>query len=375
MRWDDIEILKVIDRHQEQHGGGELLSPNGMDLMHQIAGGLVGEDHRHRGFVRELLNLQDGRFLTFRVDSYGAAPPRPDSNPHLWLQQVRRFALTTAGQDRARGRIVFRPPADPSEDDGRPISRLILKQVAAAIEDEYGLDQIPQFLRESGIPLDRVPLVADVAEDDVNAVLVALDQWGSEGRRTLRGFLGRWLDDQLISGPSDELRAALIEQLARQGWYLAGDRLMIGDPAAGHRVSSPVLREARLAALHPMVAAVAARYLGTGHHAEAVFEVMKAAVNRVKDMTGLDADGVALMNMTFSSTSPHLDLGGSTKTTAQNIHAGYRSLFVGAVQAIRNPSAHEQFDEMDENEAFEQLNLASLLMRRLDRATKPVAAP
>jgi hypothetical protein len=30
---------------------------------------------------------------------------------------------------------------------------------------------------------------------------------------------------------------------------------------------------------------------------------------------------------------------------------------------------------MDEDEAFEQLNLASLLMRRLDKATKPSTVP
>jgi uncharacterized protein (TIGR02391 family) len=129
-----------------------------------------------------------------------------------------------------------------------------------------------------------------------------------------------------------------------------------------------VLREARLAALHPQVVSIAARYVGTGHYAEAVFESMKAVVNRVKDMTSLELDGVALMNRAFSADHPHLDLGGGGTTTGQNIHAGYRALFVGAVQAIRNPSAHEQMSLMDEAEAFEQLNLASLLMRRLDTA-------
>lgn len=32
-------------------------------------------------------------------------------------------------------------------------------------------------------------------------VLRALNDWGSEGRRILRGLLGRWLDDHLVSGP------------------------------------------------------------------------------------------------------------------------------------------------------------------------------
>jgi hypothetical protein len=179
----------------------------------------------------------------------GDDPPQPSANPSYYLQQVSRFTLTVAGQDRARGRVVFQPPPDPSEDDGRPISRLILKQVAAAIEDQYGPDQIPQFLREAGIPLDRVPVPAGTSEDTVYAVLAALDRWGSEGRRTLRSFLGRWLDDRLHTGPDNDLRGTLVEQLARQGWYVDEDRLVIGDRAAGRRVPSPVLRDARLAAL------------------------------------------------------------------------------------------------------------------------------
>ncbi len=371
-RWDDIEILQAIDRHQEQSAGAALWHVNGLQLMEELAGGPVGEEHRWRGFVQELCNARDAGLLTFQVDrSPVGQPPQPDSNPHYYLQQVRQFALTVAGQDRARGRLVIQPLPDPSGDDGRPISHLILKQVATAIEDQYRPDQLTTFLCESGIPLGRVPLTADVTESDVVGVLVALDQWGAEGRRTLRSFLGRWLDDQLLSGPSSELRTALIEQLARQGWYLDDGRLVIGDPAAGKRVTSPVLREARLAALHPRVAEVAARHVRSGHLPQAVFEVMKAVRNRVRDLSGLDLDGVQLMNAAFSATGPRLDLGDST-TTGRDVHNGYRFLFVGAVLAIRNPLAHEQqLDDVDEDEAFEQLNLASLLMRRLDTAIKP----
>ncbi|MFF5085041.1 TIGR02391 family protein [Actinoplanes sp. NPDC000266] len=369
MSWDDIEILRRIDRHQSQHGGGELWSVNGKDLMEEVAGALVPEDHRHRGFVRELHNLRDAGYLRLTVDSMvSGALPDPDTNPYFYLQQVRRFALTTAGQDRARGRVVFTTTPDPAEDDGRPISKLVCKQVAESIASQYRPDQIRLFLEDAGIPLDRLPLPEGEREVDVDVVLVALDRWGSDGRRTLRSFLGQWLDGRLHTGPDDELRTTIIDQLARQGWYLADDRLVVGEPAAGKRVSSPVLREARLAALHPQVVAAAKPYLRSGHHAAAVFESMKAVVNRVKSATGLDRDGVDLMNRAFSPHAPMLVLGGSETTTQRNVQAGYRELFVGAVQAIRNPPAHEAMGTMDVNEAFELLNLASLLMRLLDNA-------
>ncbi len=132
-----------------------------------------------------------------------------------------------------------------------------------------------------------------------------------------------------------------------------------------------MLRDARLAALHPDVLAVATPYVLSQHYGSAVFESVKAVVNRVKSMTGLDSDGVALMNQVFSAQNPRLVLSGARTTTQRNVQAGYREFFVGAVQAIRNPSAHEPMGVMEVNEAFELLGLASLLMRLLDGAAPP----
>ena len=364
MRWDDIEILQAIDRGQEQHGGTELWT-DGRLLMEQIAGGHVPEPQRHRGFMRELQNLQQAGYLTFQFNASFSCPPASDA--YLWLQQVRNFALTTAGQDRARGRVVIQPLPDPAEDDGRPISTLILKQIATAIENQYRADQIPVFLGESGIPLDRLP-APGVAEDDVYGLLVALDRWGSEGRRLLRILLGSWLDDQLISGPDHELRTTLLDQLARQGWYFKEDRLVIGDRAAQRRVSSPVLRDARLAALHEDIATVADKYLQSGHRTSAVFEAMKAVTNRLKQMTGLDTDGTHLVGLALGGERPRVLLADRSTQTGRDLHDGFHALFRGAVQAIRNPPAHEPSHDMAENDAFERLNLASLLMRQLDQA-------
>jgi len=42
---------------------------------------------------------------------------------------------------------------------------------------------------------------------------------------------------------------------------------------------------------------------------------------------------------------------------------------MGSREAIQNPSAHEQFGELDDDEAFELLGLASHLMRKLDQVT------
>jgi hypothetical protein len=127
-------------------------------------------------------------------DSHGP-PAEPFGNSHYYLQhylqQISDFALTVAGQDRARGQRVLEPLPDPAQDDGRLISSLILQEIADVICNEYAAAQVVVFRWESGVPLDRVPLPEATQYSDVHAVLTALDQWGSEGRRILRRFIGR----------------------------------------------------------------------------------------------------------------------------------------------------------------------------------------
>ena len=77
------------------------------------------------------------------------------------------------------------------------------------------------------------------------------------------------------------------------------------------------------------------------------------------------------MGKAFSSDKPRLVFADLTTVTGRDTQDGYRFLFMGAQQAIRNPAAHEPFTDMDEDETFELLGLASLLMRRLDHASKP----
>ncbi len=70
----------------------------------------------------------------------------------------------------------------------------------------------------------------------------------------VRRFIGRWLDDRLLSGPDAELRALLIEQLARQGWRVreTDSVLVICEPVRGVPVSASFLRASRL---HPLIEA------------------------------------------------------------------------------------------------------------------------
>lgn len=105
-----------------------------------------------------------------------------------------------------------------------------------------------------------------------------------------------------------------------------------------------------------------------GHRAAAVFEAAKAVNTGVKKMVNLITDGTKLMSAAFKDDQPTLILADLTTQTGKDMQAGYRFLFMGSQQAIRNPAAHEQFGELDDDEALELLSLTSLLMRRLDVA-------
>lgn len=250
--WDDIEILQAIDRLQRGiFGGGPLTTYTGLTLMEAVNGGNVAEHQRWRGFVQELHIARDQGLLTFKVRP-DPTPNVAEVNPHWYLQTISDFALTVAGQDRARGRMVVQPLPNPDEDDGRKISGLTFRQIASAITDQYEPSDIADFLSEEGLLPSELPLPDDAARQDAYQILTSLWRWGSEGRRLTRRFIGRWLNDQLLSGPDPELRASLIEQLARQGWRVrqTDSALVIDEPISGVPLSAPFLRASRL---HPLV--------------------------------------------------------------------------------------------------------------------------
>ena len=358
-RWDNIEILQGIDRRQQEtYRGGPMRGVNGLYLMEQITGVMVHEPQLVRGFVQELHIARDLGLLSFNVQ----ADPRPnlaDADPNWYLQTISDFALTVEGQDRARGRMVVQPLPDPAEDDGRKISNLILKEVAAAITEQYAPDKVADFLAEEGIPPQELTLPDGIAPGDAHEILADLWRWGSEGRR----IIGRWLDDRLLSGPDAELRARLIEQLARQGWRVreTNSVLVICEPVRGVPVSAPFLRVSRL---HPLIEAEARPQFLINKPGQGVFASMKAVEVRVRKLAGFGDEviGVDLMNRAFGPGGPLTDV-----SAGKGEQDGTRMLFAGAYAVLRNPAGHRQVDYADLSEAAEAVQTASLLMRILDR--------
>lgn len=370
MRWDDIELLRLIDELE----GSEVGSlATGLTLMRRMAEGKVLDPCQdYAPFARELVLAHGAGYLGFddRV-GYGMPLADPAGDPNSWLQQIRDIRLTLAGRDRARGRVVLQPPPDPGQDDGRQIAGMTLEDIARAVGDAYTASQLPRFLLDSGVPKELLPpQVPGSKWAYVLDVLEHLHDGGSATRRALREFIGRWLGNRLHTWPRDDVRARIVGQLAQQGWHVREDCLVIGEPqAVDPQEVAPSNRGARIAALHASVRQVADRYLESGHVEVAIFEAFKAVHNRVKQMTGLESDGSDLMAKAFRDKDPPVRLADLSTETGRNIQAGFRFMFMGAVRGIRNPDAHELFQALDEEEALEKLGFASMLMRRLDEAS------
>jgi hypothetical protein len=198
VRWDDLQLLRLIDELEKNEQVGQLSS--GYELIRAASGDQpIDWDRDTRTFTRELLLARVADYLEW-VDQFhpGSWQPDPAVDAQQWLQQIRDLRLTLAGRDRARGRVILTPLPDPDEDDDRPITGMTLEEVARAIGDTYTGSQLPRYLYGSGIPEQFILAEVPASKwEYVLGIFEALHDGGSAARRALRQFIGGWLE-----GPS-----------------------------------------------------------------------------------------------------------------------------------------------------------------------------
>jgi len=99
----------------------------------------------------------------------------------------------------------------------------------------------------------------------------------------------------------------------------------------------------------------------------AVFEASKGLAQRIREMSGLQIDGAALVDKVFSVERPMLAFNSLQSETEKSEHKGFASLLKGCFAAVRNPLAHEpKVLWQGEDDAADYLSLISLLHRKLD---------
>lgn len=119
--------------------------------------------------------------------------------------------------------------------------------------------------------------------------------------------------------------------------------------------------------VHPEVLRYCRTELMQDNYFHAVFEATKGLAQRIRDMTGIQADGAALVDRVFSIERPLLALNALQTETERSEHRGFAALLKGCFAAVRNPLAHEpKILWQGEDDAADYLTLISLLHRKLD---------
>jgi uncharacterized protein (TIGR02391 family) len=120
--------------------------------------------------------------------------------------------------------------------------------------------------------------------------------------------------------------------------------------------------------LHPDLPAVVRSLFDNGHYAQATLEAFKFLDEEVQRISSSSEYGTGLMMRVFGGNSPTLKLNTGLSMSDQNEQEGYKFLFAGAMQGIRNPRGHRSGIVDDPDICLDHLSLASMLLRRLDEA-------
>jgi uncharacterized protein (TIGR02391 family) len=128
--------------------------------------------------------------------------------------------------------------------------------------------------------------------------------------------------------------------------------------------------EFRTLQIHPEIRRAAERLFADGHYANAIEDACKALDLMVRLRSGRDdLSGTELMQKVFSANTPILRYSDLTNDTERSEQQGMMHLFIGAVQAVRNPRAHALLDD-DPNRAVEMVEFLSFLAYSLDRTRR-----
>ncbi|MFO0847161.1 MAG: TIGR02391 family protein [Gemmataceae bacterium] len=130
--------------------------------------------------------------------------------------------------------------------------------------------------------------------------------------------------------------------------------------------------------VHPDVLRYCHAELLQDNYFHCVLEAAKSVAQKVRDMTGLEKDGAALVDQVFSVAAPRMALNTLRTESEQSEQKGFASLLKGVFGTFRNVTAHAPKIAwaVNRTDALDALTILSYLHRRLDEAVVvPVLSP
>jgi uncharacterized protein (TIGR02391 family) len=121
---------------------------------------------------------------------------------------------------------------------------------------------------------------------------------------------------------------------------------------------------------HPKIVEASRSQFRSGHYADAIFNAFRRIEILVKAKSGLRKRGTTLMHDVFNEKNPLIKLNAMKEEYEIDEQTGFRFIYAGAMEGIRNPKAHAEVKQKDPYRTLEYLALASLLAKRLDEGVK-----
>lgn len=130
-----------------------------------------------------------------------------------------------------------------------------------------------------------------------------------------------------------------------------------------------------MGAMHPIIVDICEKKFLDGHYADSVESAFKEIDTRLKKLykkyKNKELSGKDLMHAIFNYENKNnqrlLVFETLDNDSGKNVQEGYMHIFAGAMQAIRNPKAHENLC-ITKAQAIDKLFFASMLMKKIDEA-------
>ncbi len=209
-----------------------------------------------------------------------------------------------------------------------------------------------------------------------NAVATAQNRQG-DGRPLLR-LVGDVMQPVRFSSPEEfeAQQRAVNERLLLSGFFVRDDGKLartraVRTLAEAQQRADALRTELARREVHPDVLDFCRAELMQQNYFHAVLEACKSVAQKLRDLSGQEGDGAALVDAACSMTSgPIVAFNSLANDWEQSEQKGLAMLLKGLFGTFRNPSAHapKVLWATSRAEALDMMTLASMLHRRLDDA-------
>jgi len=249
---------------------------------------------------------------------------------------------------------------------------------------ESSVESLARLLAECGTGSDITRVLADRGLDDGSGestkwkrlYWVFLDvQRRDRCANRILDFIQSFLAPARFVNRNHEFevhRSELNTVLALSGLEYGADGRFQNRPAAAtlteaERRANAIQSKFQGRRIHPEVLKYCKAELMQDNSFHAVLEATKGLAQRIREMSGVDGDGAALVDRVFPTSHPILAFNTLQTETERSEHTGFATLLKGCFAAVRNPRAHQpRVLWKDEDDTVDYFTLISLLHRKLD---------